>query len=724
MRLRRGLDGTIAGADGAIAIRRDDGGVPHVRAASTADALRGLGYCHGHDRQLQMVLGRVIGQGRAAATLDGTDELSALDTLFRRLYLARGAEQQLALLPARSRALLDAYCDGVNRAFARRTAWELLLMRLRPAPWRPADAVLLTRLMGFLGLAQTQGDIERVLVELVQAGASPQLLGELLPGQLSMLDPELLRDVRLGTRVLALPAAGLGLPSLAGSNAWAVAPRRCAGDTGVLAGDPHLVINQIPATWYEAVLHHGERWCAGATIPGLPAVLVGRSADVAWSLTYGGADAIDSWVEDCRDGRCLRVVDGERRWAAFASRREVIGRRGAEPLTLDVFENEHGVLDGDPRQAGRYLCTRWAAAEGTGAASLDAMFELLDARDCAAASAQVRRVEPSFNWILADRDGSIAYQMCGRLPRRAAGTTGLVALPGWDARHDWNGYLHHDDLPQRQNPAEGFVASANEDVSDLAAAPIISLPVARYRIERISGLLAAREDWTAAGFEALQMDRFSPQAARYLDVLRPLLAGDERFAAVAAWDCFYDDDSREAAWFEAFYAALTEAALANVVGDAAAFIVGETAIVAACFGLLDDVLLREDSGWHGAAGRDAALVRAARVALDAPPSTLAERQPLVLGHALLTGRVPAWAGFDRATPGLRGGRATIHQGQLLRSRGRDMAIGPSYRMVTDLGRPQLRTALPGGPSDRRTSRWYSSGVDDWWAGRSKSLDVG
>lgn len=725
MRLpKRGLERTLAGADGPIEIRRDAAGVPHVHAASTADALLGLGYCHGYDRQLQMVLARVIGQGRAAATLGAADELVTLDTLFRRLDLTRGAADEVARLPQRSRALLEAYCVGINRAVRRRTPWELALLRHRPSPWRPADAVLLTRLMGFLGLAQTQADMERVLVELVQAGASPKLLGELLPGQLAMLDAELLRDVRLGARMLPLAAGGLGLPSLAGSNAWAVAPRLAAGDAPLLASDPHLAINQLPATWCEVVLHHGERWCAGATIPGLPAVLIGRSPDVAWGLTYGGADAIDSWVEQCRDGSFLRETDGEQSWTPFRTRRELIERRGMQPLAVEFFENDHGVLDGDARDAGRYLCTRWAAAHDTGAASLEAMFELLDARDSAAASAQVRRVEGSFNWILADRDGSIAYQMSGRLPRRAAGTSGLVPLPGWDPRHDWTGFLHHGELPRRENPAEGFVASANEDVGDLAAVPIITLPVARYRRRRIDALLSARGGWTAADFEAMQMDRLSLQAVRYLELLRPLLAGDERFAAIAAWDCVYDDDSREATWFEAFYAALTEHALANVVGDGAAFIVGETAIVAATFGLLDDVLVRRDSGWHGADGRDAALLRAAEAAFAAEPATLAERQPLVLRHVLLGGRLPALAGFDRATPGLRGGRATIHQGQRLRSAGRDFVVGPSYRMVTDLAGAQLRTALPGGPSDRRFSRWYASGIDDWWSGRSKTLHAG
>lgn len=720
-RRRRNRAWTIAGDDGPIAIRRDAAGVPHVRAASRADALRGLGHCHGRDRPLQMVLARLIGQGRAAEALDGSEELVALDTLFRRLDLGRGADAQVARLSAGERGQLEAYCCGVNAAFADHRPWELALVRHRPEPWRPVDSIALTRLTGYLGLAQTQGDMERILVELVQAGVDDTLLHELLPARLEQLDAELLRGVKLGWRVLPAALGRIGLPSLAASNAWAVAPERTRDGSALLAGDPHLDVNRMPAVWYEAVLERGDRWCAGATMPGLPVVLAGRSDDVAWSLTYGGGDAIDSWVEDCREGQFLRDVDGETRRLPFSRRDEIIGRRGSTPLALAVFENEHGVLDGDPAVAGRYLCTRWAAAHGTGAASLAAMLALPDVAGVDRASEIVRHVEFSFNWVLAGRDGAIAHQMSGRIPRRRRGN-GLIALAGWDPENDWDGFVAVEDLPRRQRPPEAFIASANEVVDQLGAAPVISLPVAPYRAQRIAELLGARSDWTAADFERMQMDRVSPQAQRFLEVLRPLLAGDRRFDAVARWDCAYDDDSRAAAWFETFYTALIEEALTVACGDAGRFILRETAMIAAHFQLLDDVLLRPDSGWHGAGGRDATLLRAADRAFAAPSLTLAEHQgPLVMGHLLLYGRIPSWAGFDCRPGPLRGGRATIHQGQRLRAGGRDICVGPSYRMVTDLAEASLRTALPGGASDRRFSRWYRSGVADWWNGRSKTV---
>lgn len=126
--------------DAEIAVRRDAAGVPHVRASTEADVLRGLGHCHGTDRGLQLVVTRIIGQGRGAELLDGGDDMVAIDTFFRRVDLAGGVQEQVELLAPRHRALLEAYSDGVNRALAARRPWELALLRHRPEPWVPRTA--------------------------------------------------------------------------------------------------------------------------------------------------------------------------------------------------------------------------------------------------------------------------------------------------------------------------------------------------------------------------------------------------------------------------------------------------------------------------------------------------------------------------------------------------------------------------------------------------------
>jgi len=217
------------------------------------------------------------------------------------------------------------------------------------------------------------------------------------------------------------------------------------------------------------------------------------------------------------------------------------------------------------------------------------------------------------------------------------------------------------------------------------------------------------------------MDVASGHAQRYMELLRPLLAGDRRFELVLAWDCAYRDDSHEAAWFEAFYRALVERVLGSICGtDAIAFVFEETALPVHFFHVFDRVLLDPQSAWFGEDGHGGAYRAAAEEALPALAKPWGVANSFTMSHPLLD-RLPAWLGFSYGPLTLHGGRATVHQGQLSRRDGRVAATGPSYRLVTDLGTDRSHTVLPGGASDRRFSPWYDREVDAWHGGRLKPL---
>ena len=705
--------------DGRIDIRRDSAGVPRVRATTETDALRGLGHCHGVDRALQLVLTRVVGQGRAAELLDGSDEMIALDRSFRRIDLTGGAHAQVELLSPRHRALLDAYVDGVNRALAARRPWELRLLHLSPEPWSVADCVLMGRMVGYV-VAQTQGEAERWIVQMLSGGVPVAVLDELFAGRIAGFDTTLLEGLRIEDGVVPdavrWPTAA---PGVASSNNWAVAPSRTATGTAMLASDPHLEVNRLPAVFYETSLEGPQGWLAGASMPGAPAILVGRNDAVAWGPTYAYADVIDSWVEDCRDGAFRRVVDGQERWVAFTEREETIKRRKGTPLRLVFHENVHGNLAGDPHVEGRYLATRWAGRDG-GAASLVAVLHLAGAQSASEAGDLLSRLEWAFNWVLADRAGSIVYRMSGRVPRRREGASGLLPLAGWDPADDWQGVHDPGDLPQRSDPPEGYLATANEDLNRFGSVKPINLPGPPYRAQRLNELLASRSDWSTAELGRLHMDVLSLQVRRFMSVLAPLLADDGRFAEILEWDGSYAD-TRHAAWFEAFYGAAAEAVLTWAGGaEAARYVIAETGLVANFFWLVDDVLLSPHGTWAGAEGRDAALRRLAVAALSAQPGDPPTAR-MIMRHMLFGGRLPGWIGFDHGPVRLRGGRATVHQAQAVRVGGREIVVGPSYRLVTDLARELIWTAVAGGPSDRRFSRWYRTGIREWAEGRSKAV---
>jgi penicillin amidase len=686
----------------------------------------GLGYCHAVDRGLQILFVRTLARGRASLELQATDELLVLDRFFRRMNFGADVAEELAALSPRARAAMEAYCRGIDLGFATAgTPWELRLLGAprQPEPWTFADVALTGKVVGYVSLAACQADMERWIVECVQQGVGRDRLDELFPGQLGGLDEEMLRRVRLEERIVPEELWRVpGLPIAAASNSWVVAGSRTESGAPIACNDPHLQVNRLPAVWYEAVLRWrsdgSPRYAMGATMPGAPGIVVGRTPELAWGVTYACMDCVDSWVEECRDGS-YRREDG---WRPFRAREETIERRRRPPVTLRFYENEHGTLEGDPHTPGFYLATRWSCGERTGAGSLDAMAGILEARTAEQGRTLLAQVSnSSWSWLLADRGGSIAFQMSGKMPLRRLGVSGLVPLPGWDPANDWRGFARPEDLPRALDPPEGFLATANDDLNALGVLKPINLCVGPYRGERIRAVLSRPGAVSVEDMKALQFDIASTQAERFLAVLRPLL--DDAPSTVGArllrdWDLRYEDVSRGASLFERFYRALFvevfggKPRLGLAVAD---HLLDETGLLGMYYGQFDRVLLSEKSGWFGGRSRSevyrAALARALDGAGEARP--YGEGRRIVLEHILLGGKLPRMLGLDRGPIGLRGCRATVHQGQILRDRGRTSASGPSYRYVTDLATDVLHSTLPGGPSDRPFSRWYANGLAGW-----------
>jgi len=682
-----------------------------------------MGYCHGADRGMQLVLVQTLAAGRASELLSSDEEMLEVDRFFRRLDFGRAADAELDKLPTAERALLDAYVDGVNRALSKGPAWELRLLGVKKATYTAADAMALGRLIAYVNLAQTQGEMERLLVEMVQAGVPREHLEDLFPGELGDLDPYLLRKVKLGERVVPDAVRWLvSVPRTVGSNNWVIAGRKTASGHAMLANDPHLEVNRLPAVWYEIVLRQGARYFVGATMPGLPAAIIGRNNDLAWGVTYAFMDATDSWVESCKGGAYRRMDGGEERWVPFVERREVIKRKGKPDETLVIYENDHGVLDGDPHVQGHYLATRWASTHGTGAASIAAFMGLQRATSVKQGMSLCSHIETAWNWVLADAQGAIGYQMSGRMPARKEGRSGMVPLPGWDPGNDWQGWVSQDRLPWMLDPEVGYFVTANQDLNAHGRCRPQNLPMGPYRAERIAERLAERDDWSVTSTSQLQNDVHSPHAARFMAILRPLLPKTPNGDRLRDWDLAYDRDSVGATLFERFYGALIIEVFGGVCGaEAVTFLLRDSAIVGSFYGNFDRILLSEASPWYGGADRDDTWKRVAEAALPGPTKPWGKEQTIVMRHLLLGGKLPAFLGFDRGPLPLVGSRGTVSQGQVYKHGGRDTSVAASYRFVTDFGAEGAHTCLAGGPSDRRFSGWYTTDVQRWLTGHLKQL---
>jgi penicillin amidase len=325
--------------------------------------------------------------------------------------------------------------------------------------------------------------------------------------------PPALDPHRLSRLLAALPRfPGPGTLPDSASNAWTVSAARSASGAPLLASDPHLGFS-APILWYLARIDLADgRMLAGATSPGVPGVVIGRSRDLAWGFTTTHSDTQDVFVETPSGADAYETPDGPR---PFAVREEPIAVRGqAEPVRLRVRETRHGpvISDLDPdgdAPGGRLLAVAMAnlAPDDTSAAGLLALGNARTVAEGRAAGALITGTPQ--NLMLADRGGGIAMALTGRTPVRRSGD-GTLPAPGADGSHDWTGWVAADALPQVADPPGGALANANNRVSPPGDPAYLGRDwFGDWRFRRIGELLAARPRHDAAGFAALQRDTVS-----------------------------------------------------------------------------------------------------------------------------------------------------------------------------------------------------------------------
>ncbi len=320
-------------------VARDDHGVPHVEAPTWLDALYGLGYMHATDRGTQLLFSRTLANGCGAEEIADTPELLETDRFFRRVGLHLNLEREVRCLNDRVFQQITAYCEGVTDGL--RNSGRSLPMwatGYQPQPWNQQAVLLIGKLLSFGGLAISQMQNERLIIELVHAGANEATIRELLSPRFDNVDFDVLRQIKMSNQLSDDALEVLtDLPRLAGSNAWAVSPQRSATGSALLAADPHLEVNRLPGIWYEAVLKWDHGYLMGASLPGCPLFAVARTDRLAWGVTYMKGDTVDYFIEDCRKAESGWQYRRGTTWHDFDCREEPIARKGADPDTLCVY---------------------------------------------------------------------------------------------------------------------------------------------------------------------------------------------------------------------------------------------------------------------------------------------------------------------------------------------------------------------------------------------------
>ncbi len=564
-----------------VEVLRDERGVPHIYADTDTDLIRAQGYVHAQDRFFEMDYRRHVTAGRVSELVGENENALAADSVIRTLGWRRVAEQEWDLLSDESRALFEAYAEGVNAYLEDREASQLgveytvlgLVTELEdPAPWTPIDSLAWLKAMAWdltanydeeLGRATAVralgGDVARV-EELYPSYPEGQNLPIIPPpdatGEATVEDASWQAPAGAADAIDSAHAALQASPRLIGdgdgigSNSFVVSGEHTASGAPLVANDPHLGVS-APGIWHQVGLHCREvsTLCtfdvAGFDFAGMPGVIIGHNSELAWGLTNLGADVVDFFLERVYDdGTYLR---GDER-VPLERRTETIAVNGGNDVSLSVAATQHGpivsgilpdtaaannapVPEGSPSPGfgGYAVAMSWTAL--TPGRTGDAIFALnraSNAEDVAAAAALFE--VPAQNIVFATTDGDIGYQAPGRIPVRQPVEDGPVPAdgswprPGWDGRYDWAGYVPAQDMPRALNPEEGFIVAANQAVLPAGQGPFLTNDWDYgFRSQRLRELITAEiSDGTAIDAQwanAAMNDEASP----YAELLTPAL---------------------------------------------------------------------------------------------------------------------------------------------------------------------------------------------------------
>jgi len=545
----------LEGLSGPVEIARTIHNVPHIFAEADADVFFGLGFSHAQDRLWQMTLLRRTAQGRLSEVF-GTRTLRT-DELLRRLDIYALSVASVAAQDDATRRALEAYSRGVNawigqinaRALGR-GAPEYFIFPGEVALWQPADSIALVKLMSLQLSAHLDAEVRRARVSLA---VGPERTRDLLPddpgeGMAELPDFASLFPGLTDTQLAMPHRAPASLPGAAlspfpmwetagASNAWAAGQLRAVAGAPLLANDPHLGFS-APAIWYLARLDLSSGGVIGATIPGIPAVLIGRSERLAWGLTSSYLDDQDVFIEELHpdDPERYRGVDG---WSSFTTRRSIIRVADGDPVTVTLRWSENGpILPGSHYSLGavtppgHVAAVSWTVLTDQDTSISSAMAIMRAGSVDEALAAGELYVAPSQNLTVIDRE-RIAMQLIGRMPRRdpAHPTQGRMPAPGWDRAARWQGMLPYSDNPRFVDPATGILGNTNNKPLDRPFPLHVSHSWGdATRINRWVRLMRERSVHNRDSFVGAQLDTVS-QAAR--DLL-PLVGANLWFTGEAA----------------------------------------------------------------------------------------------------------------------------------------------------------------------------------------------
>lgn len=758
---------TLNGLSQPVDIHWDEFGVPHIYAETEQDLYYALGYVHAQDRLWQMTLSQIMAEGRFAEFFGNDEELINLDKYQRTLGFWKIAEQLVDTLNQKERQVLNAYSNGVN-AFVdgnkNRLPVEFSLADMEPLHWTPVRTLAVSRLMGWeLNMSWWSEVTYQYLKEKLPAQQFEQLQLRFPDDAPTTLDDE--ESLKYSASLMPMLEQEMRKRSLletegthVGSNAWVVDGSKTETGYPLLAGDPHLGLD-MPGKWYEVHLNLNEKNVSGATIAGIPAVIIGQNDHMAWSFTSIMSDDTDFFLEQIDpEDRGRYVVDsldnGEADFQSFEKVREIIKVKDGDDQSFEIRYTKHGPVISDiypvpELTSDKLISVRWTGYEITN--ELRTLYRINWAENFQ----QFKDALPSFgvpglNFMYGDVEGNIAMYSVAKLPVRTGDP--ITLRPGWDPEKDWQGFIPHEQMPHIINPENGWIANANNKLTtDNYPFYIATFWEPPSRIERIEQILTQSEPLDVETYQELQNDSYSHFAAKLTPKILEIIENQEAYnfelpiSYLENWNYEYSLNSTAASIFDVFFLNFTRNTLQDDFGEVAYsnFIHHESIPVRTMTSLIDtDSPLFDDIQTDSVETKEDMVIQSMQDAIlflsdslgsepyewrweqlhtitfDPPLFSQAANDPdapailkMVVKNVLSKGP------YEVESHGM-----SVNNGQYRWDQPFDMILGPSIRRISDLSdmRRSL-SVLPTGQSGNPLSEHFGDQTDRWLNGEYRWL---
>ena len=724
-------DLSVEGLAAPVEVRRDAWGVPYLEAASLDDLWFAQGVLTAGERLFQLDLLLRAANGRLSEVF--ADRTLAEDRFARTIGFHHAGARMAERWNDLDRAMHARFRDGVF-------AWidampappvEYTLLDLRPE--LPVDEASWAAAFAFLAWGLSGNWDTELLRTWIRERAGDDAVRTLLP-PLPLDAPEIPAGALHGALFDALPRA-----SGQGSNNWVLAGSLTTTGKPLLANDPHLLAVQ-PGAWLEMHLSAPGYRVRGVALTFSPGVLLGTTQHHAWGATNVSGDVQDLYIERLsEDGTAALFEDA---WEPLTIRREEITVRGEiEPHAIDVRATRHGPIldtflsgilgpDHVELPPEPVFALRWTGLDGAGIRP-SLVIDAAQAPDFDAFRAAVLGVEcPGQNFVYADVEGIIGYVCTGCFPVRRAGD-GTVPVPGWTAEYEWDGFIPPAELPWGEDPARGFLATANNRIHDDAYPHLIGHDFhTPFRARRIVELLATSDAHDVASMSVIQNDTISLPARATLPLLLTLTPDTPETSAALEllrdWDADMAADSAPAAVFNVWSRHIARRILEPWLGedlfrhyhawreDFQCEVLPVLLRDRPAVPHLDDDLLR-------AALKDAVAELTAALGEDPSAWRWGALHRLRLAHPLAS--IPGLESlFVAADMELGGDEQTVMQGGFDGRHGYPAAVIPSWRVVFDLANLDRSVGvLPAGISGNPASPHWNDQTELWTQGGSHPL---